>query len=107
MKCVTVDFWTFFLTDIYQSAQRANDWATEIFLQCNIDYDAAFRQNAETCVLSSFSDDLLNFQISCKGRLANLGYETQDIRYVEYAISSELRVQRVYKLTPRGDFDFY
>ena len=50
--------------------------------------------------------DLLTFQFSCKTRLANLGHETQDIGYVEYSISNLLRAQSVYRLTPRGEFNF-
>jgi hypothetical protein len=49
---------------------------------------------------------LLTFQISCETRLANLGHEIQDINYVEYSISSLLRAQSVYRLTPRSEFDF-
>ena len=85
----------------------ANYWALDIFRRCSSDFDDALRTNLGTCVFSFYSrGDLLTFKISCKTRLANLGHETQDIGYVEYSISSLLRAQCVYRLTPRGEFDY-
>jgi hypothetical protein len=46
------------------------------------------------------------FQFSCKSRLANLGHEIEDIDFVGGNISGLLRAQSVYRLTPRGGFDF-
>ncbi|KAF8798197.1 hypothetical protein BYT27DRAFT_7124510 [Phlegmacium glaucopus] len=74
------------MIQINESAQKANYWALDIFRQCSTDYDNALRTNLEVC----------------KVRLANLGHDTQDIRYVEYGISTILRSQSVYKLTPRA-----